>query len=166
MTDDKHNRFAARVLRGSRHTQLLLAELMWTLVGIMLFSIGLHWIMHRYGDRGLLYAVPFVLLGLSKAFFILDRMADKAIARIGARSDDSLLIGFFSPRSWALVVGMMLTGQILRATPLPRSVIGFLYVAVGSALVVSSRTIWKVWWRRREADYTPTPAETTPATVD
>jgi hypothetical protein len=140
---------------------------MWTAVGTMLFSLGLHWIVAHDGDIGLLYAAPFVLLGLVKAFFVLDRVAAKTITRIGTRPDDSLLVGFLSGRSWALIGGMMLAGQILRASPLPRAWLGMVYVAVGAALAVSSRTLWKVWWRHREADYAPAITEqAAPATGD
>lgn len=165
-THDTHNWFATHLVRGSRRTQVFLAALMWTAVGTMLFSLGLHWIVSHDGDIGLLYAAPFVALGLLKAFFVLDHMTEKAVARIAGRSDHSLLIGFFSPRSWALVAGMMLTGQVLRATPLPRPWLGMLYVAVGAALVVSSRNLWKVWWRHREAECVPTAAEQAPAPTD
>lgn len=135
--------------RASRQTQLLMAQLLWTLVGTMLFSLGLHWIVHRYGAPGYLYALPFLGLGLAKGVLILDRVAFGAVGRVASRPLDRCAGGFFSTRSWLLVLGMMLAGQLLRASPLPRADIGFLYVAVGSGLVFSSRIIWRVWWTCR-----------------
>lgn len=135
--------------RTSQRNQLLLAQLVWTLVGIMLFSLGLRWIVHRYGAPGYLYALPFLGLGLAKGMLILDRVASGAVARVRSRPSDRCAAGFFSTRSWLLVLGMMLTGQLLRASPMPRADIGFLYVAVGSGLVFSSRIIWRVWWTCR-----------------
>jgi len=130
-----------------RRTQLLLAQLLWTVVGCGLFVLGLYWVVHRFGDPGLLYATPFLALGTVKAVFVLDGVAHKAIARIQRRGDGQALWSFFSGRSWALVLAMMVTGQLLRASPLPRADLGFLYVAAGSALLISSRSIWRVWWR-------------------
>ncbi|GAB4249322.1 MAG: hypothetical protein Kow00122_06800 [Thermoleophilia bacterium] len=135
--------------RGGRRTQLLLAELMWTIVGGALLSVGLHWVTRRYGEPGLAYALPFLAVGLAKAFFVLDPVAGKTVRRIEVRGDSRCLGGFFSTRTWAVVAGMMLTGQVLRATPLPRADIGFLYAAVGSALLVSSRVLWRAWWGAR-----------------
>jgi hypothetical protein len=131
--------------RGTARTQLFLAEMMWSLVGAMLLSLGLFWIVGRYGLPGWAYAAPFVAVGLLKAFFIMDRVARRTVTRIHERGDDHCVGGFFSLTSWALIVGMMLLGQVLRASPVPRADVGFLYVAVGSALIVSSRTFWREW---------------------
>jgi hypothetical protein len=140
---------------ASHRVQLMLAQLMWSMVGLMLFTIGLRWIMHRYGDLGLLYALPFLALGLTKAFLVLDRVAYGAIDRVASRPADACAGGFFSTKSWLLVIGMMATGQVLRASPLPRADIGFLYVAVGTALLFSSRHIWRAWWMGRDRQTVP-----------
>ncbi len=129
---------------GAR-SQLFLAEMMWTVVGSVLLGLGLHWVVGRYQGLGWAYAAPFLLLGLVKSRFVLDRVARRTIHRIRTRGDDHCVGGFFSPVSWALIVGMMILGQVLRASPLPRADVGFLYVTVGSALLLSSRVLWKEW---------------------
>lgn len=123
---------------------------MWTLVGSMLLSYGLTWILRRYGAVGLVYALPCFALGLAKSVFVLDRVAFGAVGRVATRSPDRCAAGFFSTRSWLLVLGMMAAGQLLRASPLPRSVLGFLYVVVGTGLLLSSRHIWARWWECRD----------------
>ncbi|HZK49482.1 MAG TPA: hypothetical protein VFD74_07780 [Thermoleophilia bacterium] len=137
--------------KASARTQLLLAEVMWTAVGTMLLTFGLHWVTRRYHGPGWAYAAPFVIVGLLKGRFVLDRVARRTIARIDMRGDSHCVGGFFSPLSWALVVGMMVLGQVLRASPLPRADVGFLYVAVGAALLTSSRKFWKEWFLLRPA---------------
>ncbi len=141
--------------RGSARSQLFLAEMMWTVVGSMLLGLGLIWIVRRYHGPGWAYAAPFLGLGLLKALLILDRVARRTIHRIRTRGDDHCVGGFFSPTSWALIVGMMLLGQVLRASPVPRADVGFLYVAVGSALLISSRMLWKEWLHLRPARVRP-----------
>ncbi len=74
---------------------------------------------------------------------------------MGSRPADRCAGGFLSTRSWVLVLGMMLAGQVLRASPMPRADIGFLYVAVGSGLVFSSRIVWRVWWACRSPQSIP-----------
>ncbi|MHB8867834.1 MAG: hypothetical protein ACYC6T_11210 [Thermoleophilia bacterium] len=144
--------------RGSARSQLLLAEMMWTVVGSMLLGVGLIWIVRRYHGPGWAYAAPFLILGLLKALLILDRVARRTINRIRTRGDDHCVGGFFSPTSWALILGMMLLGQVLRASSVPRADVGFLYVAVGSALLISSRMLWKEWLRLRPARARPGPS--------
>jgi hypothetical protein len=149
MTPGTHRWFEDHKPHASRQLQLLMAQFMWTWVGVMLPTIGLRWILHRYGDIGLLYALPFLALGLTKAFLVLDRVAYGTIDRVAERPLDACAGGFFSVKSWLLIVGMMLTGQVLRLSPLPRADIGFLYVAIGAALLFSSRHLWRAWWMGR-----------------
>lgn len=141
--------------RGSARSQLFLAEMMWTVVGSVLLGLGLYWIVRRYHGPGWAYAAPFLALGLAKALLILDRVARRTINRIRTRGDDHCVGGFFSPSSWALILGMMLLGQVLRASPVPRADVGFLYVAVGSALLISSRMLWREWLLLRPARVRP-----------
>src|SRR5680860_1312218 len=97
--------------RATSSTQVLLAELMWTVVGSGLSIVGLFWVLGRYGNAGLVYVAPFLILGFIKAVLVLD--------------------------------------QVLRMSPIPRADVGFVYVAVGFALLVSSRVLWRVWWDMR-----------------
>lgn len=136
-------------MRANRRTHLLLAELVWTLVGTALLSVGLYWVLDRYGFSGIVYALPFAGLGFAKGLFILDRVARRAVERIRSRGDGRHVLGLFSTRMWAVAGGMMLFGQVLRATPLPRADIGFLYVAIGAGLLFASRNMWRAWWDLR-----------------
>jgi hypothetical protein len=134
-----------RAPKASRRTQLLLASMLWTAVGVMLPSLGLAWIVEAYGVVGLLGAIPCLALGMLKGRYILDRVTAGTITRVLGRAEPSFFAGFFSGRSWLLVAAMMLTGQVLRRTVLPHAWLGFLYVAVGSALLLSSITLWRGW---------------------
>ncbi len=130
---------------ASKRTQVLLAALMWTAVGIMLTTFGLVWDITGFHLWGALFALPFVLVGLMKAGFILDKVANRAVAHIKGRPEGAFILGFFSGKSWLLIAGMMIGGQILRRMPIPKPYLGFLYVAVGAALIAASRTLWRAW---------------------
>ena len=131
-------------------TQVLMAQLLWTLVGLGLCAAGLTWILQWAGPVGLLYALPCVLVGLLKALLTLDAVARRTLGRIDARGDARCALGFLSTKAWLLVVGMMLLSRLLRASPLPRADLGFVYVAVGSGLLMASRALWLRWWGLRE----------------
>lgn len=136
-------------LQTGRQTQLLMAELIWSLVGGGLLTLGLYWVLHRFGLTGLEYAAPALVLGIVKSLLVLDKVARGAVARVEARETRSFALGFFSRRGWLLIGGMMLLGQLLRLSPIPRYDLGFLYVAIGVALLTSSRLLWRAWWHRR-----------------
>jgi hypothetical protein len=127
----------------------LIAQVLWTLVGLGLSGAGLYWILQHSGVRGMLYAAPCLVVGLLKAFFVLDEVAQRTLGRIDARGASRCAFGFLSGKSWLLLVGMMAVGRLLRASPVSRTDIGFLYVAVGSGLLVASRTLWRHWWMLR-----------------
>ncbi|MGV1099842.1 hypothetical protein ACUUL3_10605 [Thiovibrio sp. JS02] len=92
--------------------------------------------------NGWLFAAALVG-GSFKALFVLDRAARKNIARITSRQDGACLGGVYSWKMWGLVVCMMLGGRLLRDSGVPTVLITVLYVAVGWALLLSSRLLWR-----------------------
>ncbi len=97
-------------------------------------------------QEGLVWLAPIAALpGILKALFVLDRAAAKGVARIRERGDGRCIGGFLSVKSWLLVLVMMAGGRLLRAGYLPKTLIGFLYVAIGVALVFGSRRPWVAW---------------------
>jgi hypothetical protein len=60
--------------------------------------------------------------------------------------------GVYSVKTWLLVAVMIALGSVLRASPLPVWLIGWVYVLVGWALFWSSRQGWRAW---REFDRGP-----------
>lgn len=122
-------------------TQLVVAALLWSAIGIFLVVRGL-----------LLFEVvtpwPLVVavaVGLVKSRLVLDRTARKNLARILARQEGSCIGGVYSWRMWGFIVLMMLLGRLLRASGLAGWIVGMVYVAVGSALFRSSRLLWRQW---------------------
>ena len=132
---------------ASRRAHLLLASLLWTVVGCLLAFFGIRWI-----QASELTSVPLLLgcavaAGLLKEHFVLRRAAQRAIERILARGDDRCLGGFLSWRSWGFVVLMIAAGRVMRGSPIPRVVVGFIYLAVGTALLFGARRLWMAWYR-------------------
>jgi len=81
-----------------------------------------------------------LLLGVVKGGLVLPKIARKNIARIHLLPIQSPVYCTFSVKSWALVLLMILIGRGLRAVGLPLFFIGLIYVAVGLALLLGSRT--------------------------
>jgi hypothetical protein len=72
-------------------------------------------------------------------------MADWNTARIIARGDGHCLGGFLAPKTWLLVAVMMGSGILLRRSGVPRPILGVLYTAVGTGLLIGGRQLWKAW---------------------
>jgi hypothetical protein len=134
---------------ASSRLQLWLAGAMWSTVGTGLLLVGTWWLTNSAGYQGLIMAAAAISLGYIKSRLVLDRTANRVASRIQIRGEGHCLGGFLSPKSWAVVAVMMVLGRLLRTMPLPRSLLGLVYAAVGTGLLVSSLRIWRIWKENR-----------------
>lgn len=136
----------------SRETHLKLAFLLWGLVGTGLLIAGGIFL---FGGRtmseldpakgtpgiaegiGLLIAL---IIGFAKGNFVLPKIAKKNIARIEQLPERSPFYMTFSLKSWLLILVMILIGRTIRFLGAPALIIGVVYVAVGFALALGSRS--------------------------
>jgi hypothetical protein len=130
---------------ASARTHLLLAALLWTVVGATLLFLGFRWALLADISYAWLLLVLAVVVGVFKALFVLERTARRTIGRIRERGDGRCIGGFLSVRTWLFVGLMMLAGYLLRHSALPRAIVGLIYAAVGTALLVASRRLWGAW---------------------
>lgn len=118
------------------------AALLWTVIGTLLVAKGLAWI--EPGEN--VWFVPTALaLGTLKSVFILDRSAKRGVERIVRMRDGTCLGAVYSWKTWILVLLMITTGIMLRTFFNPGKYIGTIYVAIGWALLMSSRYAWLEW---------------------
>jgi hypothetical protein len=142
---------------ASRRTHLLLASLLWSVVGTLLLFFGVWWMFRGHSRYAPGLVVVAVGLGVVKARFVLIRAAGRIINRIRIRGDGRCVGGFLSIRTWLLVVVMASAGRWLRSGPIPHLVVGFVYAAVGTALLLASRPIWRAWHHEHFGSGAPPP---------
>ena len=130
--------------KSSAKTQLLLSGIMWLVVGVVLYGRAIKWLLTApYSSTTVFIAIGgATILGLIKGKVVLDRAAKKAIARITSRGDGTCLLGFFSFKSWLLILLMITMGKLLRMSPAPILVISIIYMAIGVALFFASRNFF------------------------
>lgn len=126
----------------SQQTHLFLAALLWSVVGISLAERGFNWLVDA---DDLLLALPAIVAGMLKSYFILDRTAEKNLVRIGSFQGKTCIGGVYSVKTWILVILMIGAGRLLRNSGLPLELLGFIYTAIGVGLFFSSRLIWRRW---------------------
>jgi hypothetical protein len=88
-----------------------------------------------------------LVLGTAKTFFILDRVALKNVHRIKEFEAKVCIGSVYSWKTWILVAAMIVLGRFLRTTVLPGEIVGLIYTAVGWALMLASRLMWREWKR-------------------
>jgi len=126
---------------ASIRVQLLLAAAMWLVAAGILGVRGAMWV----GDSssaGWLFLLA-IAIGILKSQLLMERVASTAVARILERGCTSCAGGFFSLKSWALILLMVAGGHALRLTEIPRPALGVLYVAVATALLIGDRIYWR-----------------------
>ena len=137
------------------HVHLMLVGLMWTVVGVALVGLGGRWLWQSPIPAAPWLAALALAIGAFKARFVLDRAARTIADRIRERGDGRCIGGFLSLRSWALVAVMVAGGRLLRGSHVGRGLLGVLYVAVGTALLLSSRVAWRAWREARDQSSLP-----------
>ena len=130
---------------ASRKSQMFLAALMWSAVGLFLCTRGLLNILQIDDDLKFLWIVASMVGGLFKAKMVLEKTAMSISRRIQSRGEPSCLFGFLSVKNWVLIIAMIFLGICLRASPLSRLFVWSIYIAIGAALFSSSRILWGRW---------------------
>ncbi len=136
---------------SSRKTRLLLAGGAWSAVGAGLLAAGVYWSLAAPPGTAVLVLALAAAAGWAKGRFLLRLRAEKNAARILASQDGRCAGGAFSWPSWLFVVSMMVAGAVLRRSAIPRIVLGFVYAAVGAALLSASVVAWRHWMLLRRA---------------
>jgi hypothetical protein len=121
------------------------AALMWVIVGGVLLAVGAKWTLQSGVAFAPLLLMAAAATGVVKAQLILRHTAHQIGSRILTRGDGKCLGGFLSWRFWMLVAVMAASGRVLRTMPIPIAIVGFVYTAVGVALISGSRITWRSW---------------------
>ena len=121
---------------------------LWTAIGLLLLSKGAFRLTQLADWQPLIVALAF-LAGSLKAYFILDKAAGRGIDRILTFKEGTCLGAVYSVKTWIMVLCMMGMGVILRNSSLPLSLLCFVYLTIGWALLLSSRLAWRAWLEKK-----------------
>ena len=135
----------------TRQHHLWFAATLWTVIGAALFVTGLRlWFGPAAPGVGnlqhLAIGAAAVALGLAKGQWVLNRAADRVIRRAPpGRTDNALhsLYAMFGPGTLILIAVMMALGMVLRSGVVSDALRGFVCLAIGPALIWSSRRYWR-----------------------
>jgi hypothetical protein len=127
---------------------LLTAGLMWTCVGIFLISLAVDWIFAIAVKSPWIYWLPGIILGYLIFQFGFSRLGRKNCTRIQNMTEEKpCLFAFQEWHSYPLVIFMIALGITLRKfTPIPKPLLGILYIGIGGGLGLSSfHYYWQIF---------------------
>ena len=122
----------------SRDWLWLVAGLVWSGVGIILCILAVSWFAHMDWPASVSGALTGFGIGVAVYKYGFSLIANKNIDRIALKPDKVCFFAFQAWRSYILILIMMVLGYALRHSPLPRMIIATIYLAVGTALALSS----------------------------
>lgn len=130
--------------RSGTRAQLFSAAVVWAVGATILILRGIGYVHDRHWHAWALGAA--LVLGVVKARYLLDGVANKAVARVFVRGR-ACYFGFFSWKSW-LLVGLMMGGGItlrhliVHPGVVGAGIMGALYIGIGTALALADRIFW------------------------
>lgn len=134
-------------MRLGRFGWLILSGVIWLIIGGFLLSMGLYLLILQSSSQNREHVVILVCLGLILGFikgrFILFKTAQKAVKRISLIPKPISILQAYPPIYLGLILGMMLLGIVLKWLEITSSIRGVIDVAVGFALMNSSRAYFQ-----------------------
>ncbi len=117
---------------------LILAGLVWTVVGVGLGRMALVWLAEEKISLSLLLGLCGLALGLVIYRFKFSRLARMNIERICRSGERPCIFAFQAWYTYPLIGLMIAFGIFLRHSSIPHSVLAVLYTAIGTALFAGS----------------------------
>jgi hypothetical protein len=126
---------------------IVLAGLMWSVVGLMLCRLAHHWLVIIQWR----WIVPQELLGAILALtahkFCFSRIAQKNIARLSLITEKTCIFAFQRWKTYLVILLMIIIGITLRNSPIPRPYLAVAYTTIGGALFLASLQYYSCLWR-------------------
>ena len=123
-----------------RKMLVLLAGILWSIVGLVLTSVAVGWF--SLADRHVILAMAVAIAGgLVVHRFGFSRLAATNLARIYEQApgkDKVCIFAFQNTRSYVIIAVMILLGYTLRHLPIPKFYLAPIYGAIGLGLFLSS----------------------------
>jgi hypothetical protein len=124
---------------------MLSAAVVWGAVGLMLAIRAGFWF--ASSSMTVWWMVVLALaVGLVKGRYVFSKLAKKNIQRIrelSPQKEKVCIFAFQAMQSYLIIIGMVTLGFVLRYSPLPRELLGVIYLAIGVGLLYASGEYWR-----------------------
>lgn len=130
-----------------KQVHLLLAGLLWTIMGAFLLGRGVSYV--HAGHSSYILVFVGIVLGFFKSYLILDKSIRRGLVRIESLPEGSCIGAVYSLKTWCLILLMAVSGIVLRHSPLPTSYLAVFCCTIGWSLLFSSRLGWRSWKKNR-----------------
>lgn len=131
----------------SKYWLMVLAGLMWTVVGIMLCRLAYIWLKAVPWSRALPLGSLGLVFALAAYRYPFSKIALKNIDRLCLMADKCCIFAFQAWKNYLIIIFMIMLGVAFRNSPIPKHFLAVLYTAIGGALFISSFHFYRCVWR-------------------
>ena len=131
-------------LNVSHTVHITFSAFLWSFFGVDLNIVALKWLINFDYDIMIYLIIIGVLLGLSMAIFVFNKIVKRNILRIKSLPERSNILLFQSLKSYILIAFMIGLGITMRKSGLfPDYILCPIYITIGVALFISSFLYFK-----------------------
>jgi len=122
---------------------IILAALVWGVVGVLLCNLASGWLTMTSMRRGFWLGSAGLVLSLFIYHFGFMKLVKKNSSRIMSFTEKKCIFAFQPWRSYVIIIIMVMLGATLRHSPLPKPFLAVIYIGFGLAMVLSSlKYLW------------------------
>ena len=133
----------------SRNVLLFVAGFVWVCAGSYLLFLAILWLSAAENINLFIFAGSGVGLALLIHHLGFLRIVDQNLNRIIPMQGERCLFSFMPWKSYLIIAVMIFVGFLLRHSDLPKSYLAILYIAIGLALILSSKRYMRVFLREK-----------------
>ncbi|MEI6809661.1 MAG: hypothetical protein WCN95_13150 [bacterium] len=126
---------------------VLLAGLLWVVVGAMLLVLAFSWLSEVSHLKRYASLAAGVVVALLMHHFVFLKIVDRNLARISSGDGKRCLFSFMPWKSYLMIPLMAGMGIVLRHSSIPKPFLAIVYVTIGLALILSSVRYVRVFFK-------------------
>jgi hypothetical protein len=117
---------------------IFISGFVWIIVGSMLLAFSYSWLKGFQDNRSFLFAGAGLAMALVIHHFGFLKIVDKNLGRILPMEGKKCIFSFMPWKSYITVAVMIILGNLLRHSPIPKPYLSILYIGIGLSLILSS----------------------------
>lgn len=135
----------------SKPVLIFLAGFAWICVGGGLATVALHWLFAGATEHSHSFMMAGIAVGLVVHHWGLSPIVDRNLKRIRAMEGKRSVFAFMPRTSYVIIVAMIIMGNVLRHSAIPKKHLAMVYIGMGLALILSSTRYMRAFLRESRA---------------
>ncbi|RJQ15004.1 MAG: hypothetical protein C4560_11190 [Nitrospiraceae bacterium] len=126
---------------------ILLSGILWSVVGIMLCRLAVHWLSQVNGQNAVGPGATGLVLAFLIYHFGFTKLVHKNIGRILSKEGKVCIFAFQPWKSYLTILIMIGMGAGLRHSPVPKPWLAVVYIGFGGAMLLSSLVYYRNFFK-------------------